>query len=202
MLITGSLRRKNDCYDGRGRSHDARASIQSRPCHHRFLFPFGFGYRLLSEAIRKDRRRFLSGRPRDDRVGRRPGFRLGEPWLSRAAGLGGFRLSIRHSCRALVLDWRDSCDGVSRRRDDALLLHFKNAFGPGLSATALRLRGQRAQRRHLCDYDDSHVRRAYVRHGRGDEGRARMGHQLQHLGLISYRGNLRCGGRAIFRNLQ
>src|SRR5215813_2346866 len=86
-------------------------------------------------------------------------------WVAGAFGLGGQRLSIRdHGC-ALVLDRRDSRDGVSGHRDDAVLLHFKDAFCAGLFEAALRDGGQRVERSYVCVHDHPHVGRQHVCNG-------------------------------------
>ena len=50
-----------------------------------------------------------------------------------------------------------------------------------------RARGRRVVRLH----DDPDERRKHVRHGRGDEGRARLGYHFQHLRLVN-RGRSLC----------
>ena len=199
---TGSPRRKNDRHSGVGCADDSRTSFHGGSGHYRFLFCVGVGDRVLSEALRQDGRGLLPGRAGDDCVGGWAGVCFGQPWFVGVARLGGFRLSIRYSCRALVLDRRHSRHGISGHRDDAFLLHFENAFGAWLSATALRSRGERAECRHVRDHDHPDVRREHVRHGRGDEGGPRLGHQLQHLGVIPDGGHLRSGRGAVLSHLQ
>ena len=45
-------------------------------------------------------------------------------------------------------------------------------------------------------------RREHVCHGRGHESRSRLGHKLQHLGLIADGGDLCCSRRIVFGHLQ
>ena len=59
-----------------------------------------------------------------------------------------------------------------------------------LSAVSLRLH-DRADERHQ-----------HVLDGAGDEGRARLGHQLQHLGFVAHGGRLRRAGRLALGDLQ
>src|SRR6185312_15897916 len=63
------------------RNHSTGTSFGSGSRDHRFLLCFGAGDWVLSETIRQHRRRFFPGRPGDDRMGRRLGIRLGEPWV-------------------------------------------------------------------------------------------------------------------------
>ena len=70
----------------------------------------------------------------------------------------------------------------------------------------LKLRyGQGASMRRrdlLRVHDGADERHQHVRHGRGDEGRSRLGHQLQHLGFVAHRGRLRGAGRPALGHLQ
>ncbi len=117
-------------------------------------------------------------------------------------GWAGARLSIRHSGRPLVLDRRHSRHALSRAGDDAVLLHLQDALRARLSQAALRRAQPRAVRRLLRVHDRAHERHQYVLHGAGHEGRPRLGHQLQHLGLFRHRRHL-CGPRRpAFRHLQ
>ncbi len=79
---------------------------------------------------------------------------------------------------------------------------WKTHSVPGLSRPALwRARPQRGclLLRHR---DDPHERRQHVRHGRGHEGCAGLGYQLQHLRLVD-RGRALCGpGRSALGHLQ
>src|SRR6266446_1966267 len=118
------------------------------------------------------------------------------------ARLGGFFLSIRNPCSALVLDRRDSRNAVSRHRDDAVLLHIENAFGAWLPATALWKSGKRLERGVVRLHDHSDVRREHVCDGQSDAGGAGLEHPLQHLGIIADGGNLRGVWRVVFRDLQ
>jgi len=99
-----------------------------------FALVLGIGF-YLKRFAKTGEDFFLAGR--DDRVGGGAGLCFGQPWFPGAARLGRFGLPIRHSRRALVLDWRHSGDGVSGHRDDAFLLHFKDAFRSRLFAIAL-----------------------------------------------------------------
>ena len=94
-------------------------------------------------------------------------------------GWAGNRLPVWHHGRALVLDRRNPRHGVSGYRDDALLLHFQNAFRAGLPSTALRTRSQCPQRHHLRFHDHSDVGREHVRHGSCDAGGVGLEHSLQ-----------------------
>src|SRR5260370_13676644 len=118
--------------------------------------------RLLPEALCAKRRRFFSGRARDDCVGSGAELSFGQSGFTGIARLGGFFLSIRNPCSALVLDRRDSRNAVSRHRDDAVLLHIENAFGAWLPATALWKSGTRLERGVVRLYDHSYVRRDHV----------------------------------------
>ncbi len=51
-------------------------------------------------------------------------------------------------------------------------------------------------------HDRADERHQHVLDGAGDEGRARLGHQLQHLGLVAHGGRLRGAGRAAVGDLQ
>ncbi len=137
------------------RCRDCRLSI--------LLLVLSIGWYLRGR--RKYRRRLFHGGPRNDGVGRRPQFSFRESGRARADGMGGLGLSVRHSGHALVLDRRHSRDAVSRAGDDAVLLHFENPFGAGISQTAFR----RAQPRYfgdfVCFHDRADERRQYVRHG-------------------------------------
>jgi len=81
--------------------------------------------------------------------------------------------------------------------NDALLLHFQNAFGAGY----LQLRyGKGASAVSAVSFalmTILNVRRQHVRHGRGDEGRARVEYPLQLVGIVADSGCLRRDGRAV-----
>ena len=65
-------------------------------------------------------------------------FVVGEPRFARTDGMGRFRLSIRHSGDALVLDRRHTRHAVPRPHHDAVLLHFQDAFSAWLLEIAVR----------------------------------------------------------------
>ncbi len=87
-------------------------------------------------------------------------------------------------------------------RDDPVLLHLQDPLRPRLSQAALRRTGARSLRRLLRLHDRPHERHQYVLHGAGDEGRAGLGHSLQHLGLFPHRRALRGAGRPALGHLQ
>jgi len=133
-----------------------------------FLAVLGIGF-YLKRFAKTGEDFFLAGREMTA-WGSRTRFRFRQPRIAGTAGLGGVLLSIRNPRCPLVLDWRHSGNGVSRYRDDAVLLHFEDALCSGVSPTALWFRGQRVERRHLCHHDRSDVGRKYVRDGRRNEG--------------------------------
>jgi hypothetical protein len=116
--------------------------------------------------------------------------------------VGRRELSIRDPGGALVLDRGDPGHAVSGSGDDALLLHFQDALGSGLSATALRRTGARTGRHLVCRHDCPDERREHVLDGARLEGGAGVGYPLQHLGGVSERRRLRRVGRAAFGDLQ
>ena len=73
---------------------------------------------------------------------------------------------------------------------------------PGYLKLAFRRTKPRSVGGFICLHDRAHERRQHVCHGQGHANRAGMGHQFQHLGLISDRRDLCNAGRAAFRNLQ
>ena len=62
---------------------------------------------------------------------------------------------------------------------------------PGYLQAALRRGEPRAGGDLVRLHDRADERREHVRHGRGHEGRAGLGHQLQHLGLVAHGRRLR-----------
>src|SRR2546430_7794830 len=66
---------------------------------------------------------------------------------------------IRRPPRSTLFPYTTLFRSISGHRDDAFLLHFENAFGAWLSATALRSGGERAECRHVRDHDHPDVRR-------------------------------------------
>ncbi len=60
--------------------------------------------------------------------------------------------------------------------DDAVLLHFQNAFGPGIFETPFRRIQPCALRRFIRLHDRAHERRQHVCHGQGHADRAGLGH--------------------------
>ena len=73
---------------------------------------------------------------------------------------------------------------------------MRKRFLDTLSATALRRGHPRVIRRVVRPDDDPHERCQHVRHGAGHAHRARLEHQLQHLGGRGHSGTLRHAGRA------
>ncbi len=157
-------------------ANPSRPSFLCRCRHCRFLFCPGALHRLVFKRPRQYRRRFLHGGPRDDGMGGRPQFSLGQSGRARIDGLGGFGLPVRHSGDALVLDRRHSGDAIPGAGHDAVLLHFQDPLGAGIFATAFR----RAQPRPLCDFirlhDRADERRQHVCHGQGHADCSGMGH--------------------------
>ncbi len=182
--------------------HVAGPTARGRHCRHRHLLRCRHLHRLLSEARRQHQRRVLHGRARDDRVDRRPQFRLRQPRLPGTDGLGGLRLSVRHSRHPLVLGRRHPCHALPRHHHDAVLLHLPDALSPRLSPPALRRRHSRALWCLLRRHDHPHERHQHVRHGRGHEGRPRLGSEFLHLGFLHHRRGLRRAGRPALGNLQ
>ena len=78
----------------------------------------------------------------------------------------------------------------------------QDPLGPRLPESALRRARAHPGRRLLCHRDDPDERREYVRHGRGDEGRARLEPHLQHSDLGGGGGDLRHAGRLALGHLQ
>ena len=165
-----------------------------------FALVLAIGFYLRGPV--EHRRRLLHGGTRDDGMGRRPQLSLRQPGRARIDGLGRFGLSIRHSGDPLVLDRRHSGDAVPRAGDDAVLLHFQNPLGPGISEAAFRRTQPRPVRGFVRVHDRAHERRQHVCHGQGHANRAGLGHQLQHLGFVADGRHLCDAGRAALGDLQ
>src|SRR5437660_3274426 len=201
MHTTGRQRKVNDASIGSACDGSPRSPIGRRSGDRRFLFRPGAGHRFLPETFRQNRRRFFPGRPGNDGLGRRTGIRVSEPGLARIAGLGGECLSMRHYGLALVLDRRDPGDGVSRHRDDALLLHLQNPLRPRISAIALRSGSERAERGHIRGHDHPDVGLEHVLHGCGYVIGTVLDISRKPDHVVIDGGTLRGGGRTFFRDL-
>ena len=85
----GSQEHIYDLGSGFCQSAALSASLGGRSGDHRHLLSSGPADRVLSEALRQERRGLLPGGARDDGVGRGAEFRFGQSWFPRADGLGG-----------------------------------------------------------------------------------------------------------------
>ena len=116
--------------------------------------------------------------------------------------MGRGLLPVRHARGPLVLDRRDPGHALPRHRDDAVLLHLEDPLGPRLPPAPVRRIEPGARGRLVRVHDRSDERHQHVLDGAGDEGGARLGHQLQHLGLVADGRRLRRARRAQVGDLQ
>ena len=130
-----------------------------------FYFALVLGDRILPEGAVEYRRRLFPGRPGNDGLGGRASFLSANLGSLELMGWAGFRLSVRHSGDALVLDRRHSGDAVPRHGDDAFLLHLQDAFGSGISEVAFRRTQPRAVRGFVRVHDRADERHQHVLHG-------------------------------------
>ena len=78
----------------------------------------------------------------------------------------------------------------------------QDALGARLPQPALRRAGAQRGGRLVRHGNDPDERREHVRHGRGHEGRAGLGHHFQHLGLVRRGRAVRGPGRPALGDLQ
>src|SRR5215469_8617734 len=91
MPITARQGRRNESNVRDGRRTTGTPLTGGSGDHH-YLLRLGVGDRLLSQTLCQDRRGFLLGRARDDRLGGGTRFCLRQPGIARTAGLGRQRL--------------------------------------------------------------------------------------------------------------
>ena len=111
-----------------------------------FVLVLAIGFYL--KKLRQHRRRFLHGRPGNDRLDRRAELSLRQPRLARNDGLGG--AAYQYGILAAHWYWIGAIPAMLflAHRDDAVLLHLQNALGSRLSEAALR-RSRRARCRRF-----------------------------------------------------
>src|SRR5258707_10458950 len=116
--------------------------------------------------------------------------------------MGGVSLPVRNPGGALVLDRGNSSDAVPEPRDDALLLHFKDALRARLSETALRRAESHTVFHLVCLHDRVDERYQYVLHGASHEGDSGLEYPHQHLDFLDYGGDLRSSWRVALGDFQ
>ena len=100
------------------------------------VFVLGIGF-WLRRSIRTSTDFFLSGRSI-------PAWVCGLAFISanlgaqEVIGMGALAAQVRHRDQSLLLDRRDSRDGVCRHFHDAVLLRLAGAVGAGVSEAAVR----------------------------------------------------------------
>ena len=157
---------------------------------------------MVFERAGQYRRRLLHGRTRNDCLGCGLELSLRKPRSARAHGVGRFRLSIRNSGHALVLDRCNSRDAVSGVSNDAVLLHFKNPLGARLFEVAIRRIQPRVVGGFFCLHDRPDERRQHVRYGQGHANCFGLAALVQHMDFISHCSCVRKLGRIAFGNFQ
>ena len=115
--------------------------------------------------------------------------------------MGRVRVSVWNPGNTLVLDWRHPGNAVSGHRDDAVLLHFQDAFGSGLPEAPVRGIQPHSGGDLVCIHDGADERHQHVFHGAGHEGGARLEYQFQHMGFVAHGGGVRGAGRVALGNL-
>src|SRR6201987_4331711 len=108
---TDNRKGRNDASAGAACDGPACPFVHGRHRNRGDLFCSCPRHRLLLKGLRENRRGFLSGRARNDGLGRWVGVRIRQSGVTGTARLGGKRLPVRHHGCPLVLGRSNSREG-------------------------------------------------------------------------------------------